>query len=134
VVQQVPSLNILFAVALLSVTKQAAIATRAILSLEFAHQASSFPMKSKKPIFNDKKIIPDCQLKDVCGFKVWALMLINNDDNFAVPDANTFIDFHGEGDGTYLVINVKTSKTSSIEYVFLAADEANEKKINHFDF
>ena len=82
------------------------------------------------------EIMPDHQLKDVCGFKVWSLMLINNDDNFAVPDANTFIDFHGEGDGTYLVINVKTSKTSSIEYVFLAADEANEKKaiILIFDF
>ncbi len=80
--------------------------------------------------------MPDLQLKDVCGFKVWALVLVNNDDNFAVPDANTFIDFHGEGDGTYLVINVKTSKTSSIEYVFLAADEANEGKsiILIFDF
>lgn len=75
------------------------------------------------------------QLKDVCGFKVWASMLVSDDNNF-VDDANAFIDFLGEGDSSYLVINVKTGTNSSIEYVFLAADEENEKRsiILIFDF
>ena len=55
-------------------------------------------------------------------------MLINRDENYAITDANTLIDFLGEGDSTYLVINLKTSANASIEYVFLAADEANEQK------
>lgn len=80
--------------------------------------------------------MPNIQLKDVCGFKVWASMLVNRDDNYFVNDANVFIDFLGEGDSSYLVINVKTGTSSSIEYVFLAADEKNEEKsiVLIFDF
>lgn len=63
-------------------------------------------------------------------------MLVNRDDNYFVNDANVFIDFLGEGDSSYLVINVKTGTSSSIEYVFLAADEENEEKsiVLIFDF
>jgi hypothetical protein len=80
--------------------------------------------------------MPELALKDAEGFKVWATMLVNNDESYMVPDANAQIDFFGQGDGSYLVINIYTSETSAVEYVFLAADEKDEGKaiVLIFDF
>lgn len=80
--------------------------------------------------------IPSFRLNDIVGFRVWAEMLVNNHEDYTISDVDTAIDFFGEDEAMYLVINVYTSETSAVEYVFLAADEANRGKTVEliFDF
>ncbi len=78
--------------------------------------------------------MPELNLKDVIGFKTWAAILINNQQSYEIPDANVQLDFYGEGDASYLVIDVYTSDTSSVQYVFLAANEGDRNKTIVFIF
>jgi hypothetical protein len=72
--------------------------------------------------------MPELNLKDAIGFKTWAAMLMNNQHSYEIPDAKAQLDFYGEGDASYLVIDVYTSDTTSIQYVFLAANEGDRNK------
>lgn len=80
--------------------------------------------------------MPERKLGDVEGFREWASMLVNNHESYRIPDANAQVDFYGQDDSAYLVMNVYTGIASSIVYIFLAKDEKNENRsiILIFDF
>jgi hypothetical protein len=71
------------------------------------------------------------RLDEAEGFTAWASMLVNNRDCHSFPEIDAQINFLGKrGDSAYLVINVYTSETSGIEYVFLAEkDEDKDRRI-----
>lgn len=80
--------------------------------------------------------MPDLKMNDVYGLHAWASMLANNQDSWEVPEAKAQINFFGNDDSAYLVIDVYTSDTSSTQYTFIAENENDKPKaiIHIFDF
>ncbi|MEN9865456.1 MAG: hypothetical protein RL748_1046 [Pseudomonadota bacterium] len=70
--------------------------------------------------------MPDIRLQDAIGLHAWANMLVNNRESWRIEQINAQVDFYGEDDAAYLVINHYTSANTGIEYVFLAVDEQDK--------
>lgn len=78
----------------------------------------------------------DLTLKDVASFHAWATMLINNEDSYSFPQLNMQLDFYEHDDSAYLVLNQYPDKDTTIEYVFISANEDDSARqlIFLFDF
>lgn len=68
--------------------------------------------------------MPELKLKEAEGFSAWATMLVRNRETWWVPEANARMDFFGDGDARYLVLELALAQTSILEYVFLPQDDA----------
>ncbi|MEN9868373.1 MAG: hypothetical protein RL748_3963 [Pseudomonadota bacterium] len=78
--------------------------------------------------------MPEITLKDAEGFHAWANMAINNKETWFVSDANALINFFGEGDAIYLVLECKTKPDFTLQYVFLPKNEEDENHVLAFVF
>lgn len=80
--------------------------------------------------------MPNVDITEIEGLHAWASLLINKDHAYFTKPKRYGINFLGEGDGTYLLIDEYTSEDSSYEYLFFAEqDEQIETQlILIFDF
>lgn len=80
--------------------------------------------------------MPEAKLCDVEGLRAWANIVINNQDTWEVPEANTQVDIFNTDDTAYLVVNVYPSRTTVNQYFFIPErEEDNEKAlVLLFDF
>ena len=67
----------------------------------------------------------DLTLNDVTSFHAWASMLIHNGDSYSFPQLNLQLDFYSHDDSAYLVLNQYPDEDTTIEYDFIAANEAD---------
>lgn len=72
--------------------------------------------------------MPEISLREAIGFRVWAKMMIQNHESFRVAEPDAQIDFFGQDESTYLVLNLYTGENTAIEYVFLPENEDDEGK------
>ena len=80
--------------------------------------------------------MPEMRLAEFTGFRVWASMLINNEETYAVEDANAQLQFYRADDTAYLVVNVFVGDRGVIEYVFLPDKDIDKPRTAElvFDF
>lgn len=81
--------------------------------------------------------MPEMKVAELSSFWAWANIFVDTADCTSFPEIDAQINFLGKaGDARYLLINIYTSETSSIEYIFLSASEAqaNQNAILIFDF
>ena len=70
--------------------------------------------------------MPDVKLDDMASLHAWARLLIHNCDAYMVPEANLQLNLFGTDDSAYLVINQYPDANTTIQYVFMAAEESKE--------
>ena len=80
--------------------------------------------------------MPNLTIPEIEGLHVWASLLVNKDQAYFTQPKRYGINFLGEGDGAYLVIDEYTSDDSSFEYVFFSESEEKMERqlILIFDF
>ncbi len=72
--------------------------------------------------------MPDRRLVEVEGFRVWASMLVNNDEVYTFDDANAQLQFYRVDDSAYLVVNVFIGENGVLEYVFLPDQDEDKPR------
>lgn len=80
--------------------------------------------------------MPNLTFYEIESLHVWASLLINKDQACFTQPKRYSINFLGEGDSAYLVIDEYTSEDSSFEYLFFAEqdDQIEKQLILIFDF
>lgn len=80
--------------------------------------------------------MPNLAISEIEGLAVWASLLVNKDQAYFTEHKRYGINFFGEGDGAYLVIDEYTSEDSSFEYLFFSEkdEQVDKQLILIFDF
>lgn len=80
--------------------------------------------------------MPEITLKDAEGFYAWANMAINNEETWFISDAEALVNFFGQGDAIYMVIECNVKVDFAWQYVFLPKNEEDAHQIlaSVFDF